>query len=606
MNELIIFLMEVALVSMVFFLVYQVIKQWTSPVFKRYYLIGWMCCSSFFPLMSFESRSVPYPSISDKVEDMPLLQEDYSQVLIDSDKDVTDEQVEIKQGSAPELKVQDQGKDSLSLSRAEILILLYLLGVTFLGCRLITGVFQIWRMKVNAKKLLIDDTRVFVDQNNKVRGASFFNWIFIGEHFLPEKEAILKHEKMHARLGHSMDVFLSHLYGVIFWINPLSWILKRYVSVNTELEVDQKLSDELGFSSYSNVLLRLSNRVVGFKMMNHFSAKHLKFRIMELKNPKRLQKWVWIIVPFLLVFSFVLVSCETLELTSEEALKDVKTITTRFHSHQSDTQQKTDKIVAIANFLPDGTLDEFVEQTTYPYDHEYEKKKEFWEQSDKVGIPYIMDGLSLGTAQKSILYGSDWPSSYAKRLIEREKNESDNTFLFSKEIEIDNVLKPTEIKHKKIYDEKVFYDFISPDVTEFFTYDGDKVIETAYARTYRELVHTNESHKRLQEVVERNRDEDQKKFLESLKANSGVKQVSSIYTYDGDLLTSIVFGKMENPSEYKLYYDGNVLSKIEYYIRGELVNTRNHYYKNGLKDRMEIFNRYNEPEYTISYSYEYW
>ncbi|MEO1256453.1 MAG: hypothetical protein AAFY41_16420, partial [Bacteroidota bacterium] len=146
MNELIIFLVEVALVSMVFFLVYQVINQWTSPVFKRYYLIGWMCCSSFFPLMSFESRSVPYPSISDKMEDMPLFQEDYSQVSIDSDKHTFGEQMEITQGSVPELKVQDKAKDALSLSRIEILILLYLLGVTFFGFRLIIGVFQIWRM----------------------------------------------------------------------------------------------------------------------------------------------------------------------------------------------------------------------------------------------------------------------------------------------------------------------------------------------------------------------------------------------------------------------------------------------------------------------------
>ena len=60
-------------------------------------------------------------------------------------------------------------------------------------------------------------------------------------------------------------------------------------------------------------------------------------------------------------------------------------------------------------------------QTTYPYDREYEVKKSFWESPEKTGIPYVMDGLSLGEAEKSFVCGNDWPNAYYKFLNKRSQ-----------------------------------------------------------------------------------------------------------------------------------------------------------------------------------------
>ena len=308
-------------------------------------------------------------------------------------------------------------------------------------------------------------------------------------------------------------------------------------------------------------------------------------------------------MPIIAILSLVVAGCNKVEFNQEMQLmqlKDVKTITTRFESHQSDTQQKTGKIVAIASFLPDGTLDEFVQQTTYPYDHEFDTKKDFWEQPDKAGIPYIMDGLSLGEAEKSILYGSDWPSSFAKHLLSK-KGKGDKHFPWVDEYQIDNLEKPTEIKTIRKYDENSFFRSVTfPDVTELFVYEGEKIVETASIEIYKELDYDN--HKELSRIEKLN----MKEFIDRKRKNSGKRRVKSRYTYDGDLLKSLVFGKTDDPNEYKFYYEGPRLAKTEYYLRGTLVNTREHYYERGLKQRTEIFNRYNEREYTITYSYEYW
>ena len=68
-----------------------------------------------------------------------------------------------------------------------------------------------------------------VSLSRKVTPFSFFKYIcfYEEEENSPANELILKHEQVHAREWHSMDLLLTHVYCAIFWINPLAWWLKR-------------------------------------------------------------------------------------------------------------------------------------------------------------------------------------------------------------------------------------------------------------------------------------------------------------------------------------------------------------------------------------------
>lgn len=599
MNQLMSFFLEMLLVSALFFAGYLLLKRHTGPSILRLYLLGWLCCSFLFPLVSIELESAPVSSVS------ILMEERKAPVPIELEySDMAPNQSKLA------IADQDQVEKSQSTKPIDwkwIAAISYLLVSVFFLLRILIASFQIFKLKARSKEVYVDGKVCYEVQKDSFKGASFFQWIFIGSAVNEGRGTVVNHELAHSKLFHSADILVSHLYCAILWANPLAWILKREIAINSELEADAHLLKSECKSTYANLLIDLSVNVPSVSIANHFSAFHLKTRIRAISNPARHKKWVPILFGLILLTSFVFVSCSKIDGTSEigriEKLSDVKSITTRFTSHQSDTQQKTGKIVAIATFLPDGSLDDFVEQTTYPYDFEFEKKKGFWEQPNTAMLPYIMDGLSIGTAEKSFLYGSDWPSAYGRYMKARSLKQTGDFFL-KEEVTLDNEILPNRMDRKKDreqFKERMFIGFQMPDIVEYFEYEDGKIMEVSMESIYPEV--EDETIKKLWTIVDNNLPDDKEELKEKLKERKlGKKEVTESYSYENGLLTSLVTGNYE----YKFYYEEDLLIKSEYYKLGTLLNTRFHYYRDDLKDRTEIFNRYAELEYTINYEYEFW
>lgn len=604
MREAITFLMEMLLISVTFFLGYKLIFHHSTPTFRRWYLLAWLVFSFAFPLITIEIP-VSSPVMSSSVEDFvmdsgtPLFQEPLE--TISSAQDFA-----LVETSTPAEKIKPEAPINWVL----LISIGYSLVSFALLLRIGLGYFQIWRLKRNASSFTHEGRTVFEVCNSTFKGASFFNWVFIGKSVNERRALVLDHEFVHSGLHHSFDILLSHLYCAFFWINPFAWILKKSIAINTELETDARITQTQDSMEYANLLLELSENSVGAPIINHFSAKHLKMRIMAIKNVKTPKKWVRYFTTFLALGLFFLVSCSSQtdfpsEIDLEAKLYDVKKITTYFTSHQSDTQQKTGKVVSIATFLPNGDLDDLVNKTSYPYDRENEVKQVFWQQPIKKNLPYVMDGLSMGIAERNLLYGNDWPKAYAQHLLDVEARE-ESKMSWKETYEIDNMGKPTEIKKIYVTDTTngAYVSHFMPDVTTFYGYEGDKVSQISIAATYAEIKRDSELHKRLDEAVEKT---DAWKAIQKQREESEKKQLKNSYTYDGDLLTGIITHSYDNMERsHRFYYDNEVLSKSEYYIKGKLINTRVHYYDGGLKQRTEIFNIDNEPEYTINYEYEFW
>lgn len=591
MNQLFILTIEFIIATAVFYLGFLIIKNYTTPNFKRFYLLTWMIFSVVFPLVSIETTYMPDLSVNNMV----IASTSRPQPKVDlEEQNPFQEAIEAE---IPQSVSVPKGEKVASMDWSYIIMIGYFIPVLFFLLRILLGVIQIVNLKKNAEKLEDD---IFQVNNPSFRGASFFKWIFIGHGVDENRDLIIMHEKLHASLGHSFDILLSHIYCAIFWINPLSWILKKFIGLNTELQVDARMIQTETSANYARTLLSLSHTMNGAAIMNHFGAFHLKSRIIALTKTVRHRRWVTLFTTCTIAGLFFLVSCESVNSSEmmSERMSDVKTITTRFTSHQSDTQQKTGKIVAIASFAPDGSLEELIEQTTYPYDREYEQKKVFWEAPEKAGLPFVMDGLSLGDAEKSFLYGHDWPNAYYKHLSDRSQA---GDFPWGEIVKTDNESLPGEIARIR-EDHPNEFVFGLPDVTEYFEYDDQKVVKVFSKSDYPELEYDEEKLKKLNIKFNKDISERQKEYREQIRAKSGKKTLTSSYTYDGDMLTSIIWGETER----KFYYENGLMVKSEYIKSGEVINTRIHYYKNSLKDRTEIFNRYNEPEYTITYEYDFW
>lgn len=595
MKELLTFGIELSFLTIVFYVGFLIIRNNTTPTFKRFYLLVWLISSIAFPLIEVEFEQSHKVGVSQLIEEQTIRPVPMQEKI----ENFQSRQMEDQNWSYySDVKDKQTEEDSnAKVDWISVLKIGYGMVTLFFLIRILLGVFQIVKMRFASTR---SKSGIHLIDDPKFKGASFFKWVFIGASLEQDTDIIVKHERMHSRLWHSADILLSHFYCALLWANPLSWILKKQIAINTELEADFYMIQSTDRSGYANLLLSMS-AYRGQTMMNHFGAFHLKSRIKALAKNVSHKKWVSLFSATMLSTLFFLVSCESIN-SSEvmvERMGDVKTITTRFVSHQSDTQQKTGKIVAIASFGPDGALEELVEQTTYPYDREFEVKKVFWDAPEKMGIPFVMDGLSLGGAEKSFLYGNDWPKAYYKHLVDKSKSADG----FMKEnISTDSELLPSEILRTREYEDNEYIVFGFPDITEYYEYDEGKVLNVYSKADYQFANEDDKKNKSMKIVSYKSLSKEEKDFRKQMVESSGKKQLVSTYTYEGDLVTGIKWGETER----KFYYENKLLVKSEYIKKGEVINTRLHFYKNSLKDRTEIFNRYNEPEYTITYEYAFW
>ncbi|MEO9871105.1 M56 family metallopeptidase [Ekhidna sp.] len=594
MSSLITFYLEMLFVSLFFWLIHLLLRKHTGPAFRRFYLLGWLLFSVLFPLTSIQTRRAPDMNLGTLVSESigtaePNNEDLINDILIGKEFEESNIQPILNNNS------------SNVIEWTSIFFIIYIAISFFFMMRILLGLFQIFSIRRNAISSLEQGIRIYEVPDKSFKGASFFNWIFIGSSIYEGRRIIFKHELAHSELIHSFDILISQIYSALFWLNPFAWILRRIIGINTELEVDAKLLQTEERASYANTLLSLSQRTKP-ALMNHFSAHHLKSRIVALTSPTKHKNWTLLFSIVSTIILFFTVSCEKIsssEMLLNERMIDVRKITTRFTSHQIDTQQKTGKVVSIASYHPDGTLDEFVEQTTYPYDRKYEIKREFWQVPNKNLLPHIMDGLSLGKAENNFLYGHDWPAAYARNL----KNKPQSGDFWRDIVEVDNDDLPNQILRKmELVNPDKFIELGSPERTEYFEYQDRKLMKIFSKTEYAIDENGNKTRITLRLGAEKSLTDDQKEIQSRMKKKSEIKRLSASYEYDQDLLTRVVLGDYER----RFYYENSLLTKSEYFKDGEVLNTRIHYYDDGLKDRTEILNRYSEREYTIHYEYEFW
>lgn len=119
------------------------------------------------------------------------------------------------------------------------------------------------------------------------QNASFFHWILLNDTDLDEAERrqVLAHEAEHTRLGHSADRLLLEALRVVFWFNPVLWLVQRSLAHLHELEVDARMARRFEAQGYARLLLKLHGGLA-LPLTNLFSQQPLRNRIRALFQPK--------------------------------------------------------------------------------------------------------------------------------------------------------------------------------------------------------------------------------------------------------------------------------------------------------------------------------
>ncbi len=137
---------------------------------------------------------------------------------------------------------------------------------------------------------------------------SFFNKIYVhqDQHDDSELYDIFKHEDIHVKGLHTVDILLFEVLLIGCWYNPFVWLMRRAVRQNLEFLTDQQVLDKgVDRQAYQYSLLTVTKQGVAVGVGNQFNFKTFKKRIMMM-NKKRsskieLSKYAFLLPVLLLV-----------------------------------------------------------------------------------------------------------------------------------------------------------------------------------------------------------------------------------------------------------------------------------------------------------------
>ena len=122
-----------------------------------------------------------------------------------------------------------------------------------------------------------------------------FSWgkyIVISESdYSRQSEEILLHEMMHLRNHHTLDLLFMQIFLLVYWFNPVIWLLKRELQEIHEFEADNGvISTGIDATKYQLLLVKKAVGTRLYSMANGFNHSKLKKRItMMLKE--RTNRW---------------------------------------------------------------------------------------------------------------------------------------------------------------------------------------------------------------------------------------------------------------------------------------------------------------------------
>ncbi len=202
-------------------------------------------------------------------------------------------------------------QDSQSAFSVSFLIPLIHFSVSFvLACRLIFSLSTLSKKIKTAQKLNFKGVKLAIDPS--FTASSFFEWILISpeEVSSPSIHQIVEHESVHIRSGHTWDLLAFQVLKIVFWTNPVLYLLEKCLKEAHEYQADAKVIEHIPVNEYSRLLVRsISNKMTDFiPSFNQFQTKKRIIMMNKVKSSVGEKAKFLVTVPLVLVmlllFSF--------------------------------------------------------------------------------------------------------------------------------------------------------------------------------------------------------------------------------------------------------------------------------------------------------------
>lgn len=300
------YLLESSLCLILFMATYRILfANRTNFSWMRFYLLVSMALSLILPLiiipMEWSAKLIP----ADSFPNTFLMQAKLTTTTVVNNN--------------PNLIQADSGISMLKMILFSTFII-YVIGVIYKSYLFVRNLIKMnGFIKKNSK--VKEENYWIVCLKSEMPAFSFFNYIFINNTYKnlssDELLVIKKHEMVHVKQYHTLDILFVELAGIIFWFNPLVNYLKKSIKEIHEYIVDERIAGHgENKKAYARLLLTLASDTKVFDLAASFTGEYIKRRILMIAKPRTSPKYK-------LMF-FVLVPLTAILLLSFSCLKTPK------------------------------------------------------------------------------------------------------------------------------------------------------------------------------------------------------------------------------------------------------------------------------------------
>ncbi len=183
----------------------------------------------------------------------------------------------------------------------------YLLVSAMFLFHLVFGHFKAFSIIRRSRMQKLFECKVNITSKD-VHPFSFFNRIVLSENTLthPNLDIIVKHESIHVKEKHTLDILFAEALFLVQWFNPFAWLMKDAVKNNLEYKTDYEVAKSSDVQTYQMAMVTLSDKDGVAPFLTALNGSQLKNRIimMKRKNKNKYAFWKQLaVIPVLAVLT---------------------------------------------------------------------------------------------------------------------------------------------------------------------------------------------------------------------------------------------------------------------------------------------------------------
>ena len=218
-----------------------------------------------------------------------------------------------------DVSVQADGTAAAAVSWPSAVLALYLTGAAIVIGHTLFSALALRRKVSGGRRQRLDGIRTVILEED-IPSFTFGKTVFIGRKDLSENPVIFRHETMHVKCRHYLDLFFFRAIQLVWWWNPLVWMARTELGLLHEYEADEGVINQgIDATQYQILLVRKAVGEQRFSLASGFQHAKLKNRIAMMLKPSSSVWMRWSYLALIPVLAACMFACNPARNTNNQA-----------------------------------------------------------------------------------------------------------------------------------------------------------------------------------------------------------------------------------------------------------------------------------------------